>query len=171
MPGFVVSIGVMRLEKRGSMAVSLSDVISASETGSNHCPGRPAPRLIQTLRKHLRAPLQQSLKVARTRYHRWRSGKVEYEDLTPQHKAFFLALSSLTHRIEDAKIALSRSVTSWNLDSPSEQAVTVAMPEDPFKSDSLMVSVRYSLSDLRKLFITGSGLASDYAQRGMTSLR
>ena len=38
----------MRLEKRGSMAVSLSDVISASETGSNHCPGRPAPRLIQT---------------------------------------------------------------------------------------------------------------------------
>ena len=30
------------------MAVSLSDVISASETGSNHCPGRPAPRLIQT---------------------------------------------------------------------------------------------------------------------------
>ena len=26
----------------------LSDVISASETGSNHCPGRPAPRLIQT---------------------------------------------------------------------------------------------------------------------------
>ena len=48
MPGFVVSIGVMRLEKRGSMAVSLSDVISASETGSNHCPGRPAPRLIQT---------------------------------------------------------------------------------------------------------------------------
>ena len=50
LPGFVVSIGVMRLEKRGSMAVSLSDVISASETGSNHCPGRPAPRLIQTLR-------------------------------------------------------------------------------------------------------------------------
>ena len=49
LPGFVVSIGVMRLEKRGSMAVSLSDVISASETGSNHCPGRPAPRLIQTL--------------------------------------------------------------------------------------------------------------------------
>ena len=44
-----MSIGVMRLEKRGSMAVSLSDVISASETGSNHCPGRPAPRLIQTL--------------------------------------------------------------------------------------------------------------------------
>ena len=33
-----MSIGVMRLEKRGSMAVSLSDVISASETGSNHCP-------------------------------------------------------------------------------------------------------------------------------------
>ena len=51
MPGFVVSIGVMRLEKRGSMAVSLSDVISASETGSNHCPGRPAPRLIQTRRR------------------------------------------------------------------------------------------------------------------------
>ena len=41
----------MRLEKRGSMAVSLSDVISASETGSNHCPGRPAPRLIQTRRR------------------------------------------------------------------------------------------------------------------------
>ena len=54
-----MSIGVMRLEKRGSMAVSLSDVISASETGSNHCPGRPAPRLIQTrvnkrARKHKR---------------------------------------------------------------------------------------------------------------------
>ena len=46
----------MRLEKRGSMAVSLSDVISASETGSNHCPGRPAPRLIQTpCRNHLRS--------------------------------------------------------------------------------------------------------------------
>ena len=29
--------------------VSLCDVISPSETGSNPCPGRPAPRLIQTL--------------------------------------------------------------------------------------------------------------------------
>ena len=28
--------------------VSLCDVISPSETGSNPCPGRPAPRLIQT---------------------------------------------------------------------------------------------------------------------------
>ena len=145
--------------------VSSSKEGDISQSGRNSRPlaGDSSPiggfhinRLIaeDLLRKHLRAPLQQSLKVARTRYHRWRSGKVEYEDLTPQHKAFFLALSSLTHRIEDAKIALSRSVTSWNLDSPSEQAVTVAMPEDPFKSDSLMVSVRYSLSDLRKLFIT-----------------
>ena len=52
-----MSIGVMRLEKRGSMAVSLSDVISASETGSNHCPGRPAPRLIQTHVGYLLSPV------------------------------------------------------------------------------------------------------------------
>ena len=31
--------------------VSLCDVISPSETGSNPCPGRPAPRLIQTRRE------------------------------------------------------------------------------------------------------------------------
>ena len=67
------------------------------------------------LRKNLARSLQGRLKESLHRYRRWRSGKIQYDDVGPRDQAFFLALRALIQRVEEAKVALSRSVFDWRL--------------------------------------------------------
>ena len=105
------------------------------------------------LRKTLDRSLQGALKESLQRYRRWRSGQLAYDDVGPRDQTFFLALRALVQRVEEAKIALSRSVISWNLDSSSNQTVPVPVPENPFEPATGFKNATYSLAEFRTLFV------------------
>ena len=105
------------------------------------------------LRKNLARSLQGPLRDSMQRYRRWRSGKIEYDDVGPRDQSFFLALRALVQRVEEVKVALSRSVVTWDLDSSIDQTVPVLVPENPFEPDTSFKNARYSLHEFRRLFV------------------
>ena len=105
------------------------------------------------LRKNLLRSLQGPFKESMQRYRRWMSGKLEYDDVRPRDQAFFFSLRALIQRVEEVKVALSRSVVSWDLDSSSNQTVPVLVPENPFEPTTSMKNARYSLAEFKRLFL------------------
>lgn len=85
-------------------------------------------------------------------YRKWRRNDISLAGISEEQKYFIQQFHILSHEIEDAKLALSRSITDWKLDSPLALSVPVAIPENPF-AESPMISLQLSGTEFRDVFI------------------
>ena len=110
----------------------------------------------QLLRDNLVKSLHRQLNDSLKRYHRWRRGDIMYDDVGLKDQNFFRSMRALVQRVEDCKIALSRSVIRWDLediDSAQNQTVPLLIPDNPFESSTNMKNVSYSIGRFQSLFV------------------
>ena len=110
----------------------------------------------ELLRNNLDSSLHKQLNDSLKRYRRWRSGKIMYDDVSSNDQNFFRSMRALVQRVEDGKIALSRSVIGWDLidlNSSQNQTVPLSIPENPFESSTNMKNGIYSLGRFQNLFV------------------
>lgn len=110
----------------------------------------------ELLRTNLPRSLQKELNASLKRYRRWRSGQIRFDDVSHDDQIFFRSMRALVQRVEDSKIALSRSVPRWtlaDLDSDRNQTVPLLIPENPYEISSNMKNVSYSVGKFRTLFV------------------
>src|ERR1017187_10454706 len=86
-------------------------------------------------------------------YRRWRRNEISLAEISEQNREFIRQFDGLCHEIEDTKLALSRSIVDWKLDSPVPVSVPVAIPENPFVPTAPMVNCQLSATEFRAIFI------------------
>jgi molecular chaperone DnaK (HSP70) len=99
--------------------------------------------------RHLAAKLHTGLEL----YRKWRRNEISLAGIAEEQKEFIQQFDSLCHEIEDAKLALSRSITDWRLDSSVSVSVPVVIPENPFVATSPMVNCQLSANEFREIFV------------------
>ncbi len=93
------------------------------------------------------------LKTAFREYREWIEGRHALEALDIRYRRFIERFHDLVHRVETTKIALSRSVSDWSLDSEPRFSVSVSVPTDPFSERTTTSAVSISVSDFREIFV------------------
>jgi len=99
--------------------------------------------------RHLSSKLRTGFDV----YRRWRRGELGLSTLAEEHKNLVQILHALSHDLEDAKLALSRSIGDWRLDARLPLSVPVAIPSNPFTADPTIVNGQLTADDFRDSFV------------------
>lgn len=86
-------------------------------------------------------------------YSKWRRDGTDISTLGTEYQHFIRNLNALAYRIEDAKLALSRTIRNWKLDAAETASVPVAVPSDPFSSMVALTTIYLSASDFREVFL------------------
>jgi hypothetical protein len=82
-------------------------------------------------------------------YRRWLRNEISLAEISEQNKEFIRQFDGLCHEIEDTKLALSRSIVEWKLDSLVTVSMPVAIPENPFVPAAPMVNCQLSATEFR----------------------
>ena len=85
-------------------------------------------------------------------YRRWRRGDLRPEEIAEDYKYFILNFHSLSHDIEEAKIALCKSISDWRLDVPLSASVPVTVPANPFSPEASM-NFQLTAQEFRNVFV------------------
>ncbi len=85
-------------------------------------------------------------------YRKWRRNDIGLPGLSEEQKHFIQQFHTLSHEIEDTKLAVSRSITDWHLDAPLNLSVPIAIPANPFMT-SPMVNCQLSATEFRDVFV------------------
>ena len=86
-------------------------------------------------------------------YAKWRRGREELSDYSPEYQNFVKKFHALTHTVENPKLTICRSVRDWRLDSTLDLKVPALIPSDPFSADSENQTAYLSAQRLRELFV------------------
>lgn len=110
--------------------------------------------LLESLLQKYLAPRNLTAKLATgiDLYRKWRRNDISLAAISEEQKNFVQQFHVLSHEIEDAKLALSRSITDWRLDAPLALSVPVAIPANPF-AESAMINGQLSATEFREVFI------------------
>lgn len=87
-------------------------------------------------------------------HQRWQDGELDIEDLNQRNRIFIRWYDEFLRQVERKKIELSRSIVSWDLESPIVQSVIFDVPEDPFREDSAEVTIRLTGEELREIVVS-----------------
>jgi hypothetical protein len=85
-------------------------------------------------------------------YRRWRRNDIGLAGMSEEQQHFIQQFHVLSHEIEDAKVALSRSITDWRLDAALSLSVPVAIPANPF-AVSPMINCQLSATEFREVLV------------------
>jgi hypothetical protein len=85
-------------------------------------------------------------------YRKWRRNDFSLSGMSEEHKHFVQNFHVLSHEIEDAKLALSRSITDWRLDAALSLSVPIALPANPFAL-SPAINCQLSGVEFRDVFV------------------
>ena len=99
-------------------------------------------------------PTVPKFKTALREYKEWLEGNRSLDALAPGYKTFIDVFHRLIHRIENLKLALSRTITDWSLSSEQRFSASIAVPRDPFDPGSPNVTVAMSVGELRDVFVS-----------------
>lgn len=109
-------------------------------------------RIAETLFKK-RYAVDAQLKRGLQQYWDWRAGKVDLGTLDLRYRNFICHFHGVAHQAERLKIALCRSITSWDLEKDTARAVLASLPADPFADDDCpAVEARFTALDFQTLF-------------------
>jgi molecular chaperone DnaK (HSP70) len=152
--GGTFDVCVIETTKSGDVAAGgqMAKPLSAS---SKAIGGYFLNRMIaEHLIRKLLAPknISSKLQKAFQEYARWRKEGSDLSALSSENQNFIKHFHRLTYRVEDAKLALSRSIRKWRLDSEETATVSVSVPSDPFFEESPAAHIQFSASDFRELF-------------------
>lgn len=86
-------------------------------------------------------------------YSRWRRGEVDLETARPDLRNFAINFHRTAVELEEAKLALCRQVTNWNLDAALTQRTPIRLPVNPFTENPATKSVPLSATQLRTVFL------------------
>lgn len=84
-------------------------------------------------------------------YRNRREGKVS--KLVGDNKVFYDNMRDIVHRIEKAKITLSRRIDDWSLEKDLSDRVPMKLPGKPWEDDSEVVQTYVTASNLKDIFI------------------
>lgn len=107
----------------------------------------------QVIRKVAGSSARQKIKKALDAYQAWYNHKTKFEHLDKRYQDFVLHFDRVVHGVEEAKLALCKSMSHWSLGASLAQSVPCVVPKDPFVHDTPNVSVQYSADELRGLFV------------------
>ena len=96
--------------------------------------------------------LDTHIKTGLREYRDWHDGRRVIDSLDLRYQAFIENFHALVHRVENLKLALSRAVTDWSLESGQGFSASIGMPVDPFVLDGKLTHAAISVGDLRKIF-------------------
>lgn len=85
-------------------------------------------------------------------YTKWRLNEASLEAARPDSRNFAVNFHRTALELEDAKLALCRAITTWDLDAPLSQCTNVRLPADPFVENPASKSVQLSATELRAIF-------------------
>ena len=86
-------------------------------------------------------------------YSKWRLGEVDLETSRTDLRNFAINFHRTAVELEDAKLALCRQITNWNLDAALTQRTQIRLPVDPFVDSTATKSIPFSATQLRAVFI------------------
>ena len=86
-------------------------------------------------------------------YAKWRRGEADLDTARTDLRNFATNFHRAALELEDAKLALCRGVTNWNLDAPLTQRTLVRLPVDSFAENPSTKSVPLSATELRTIFV------------------
>lgn len=111
-------------------------------------------RLAEDLfRENLGQSKRDQFKLGIQLYSRWRRGEVDLETARTDLRNFAIHFHRTAIELEDAKLALCRQITNWNLEAALTQQTQVRLPVDPFTDNPATKSIPFSATRLRAVFI------------------
>jgi len=105
------------------------------------------------VRKVLKNSSESRLGTAMREYKKWLHGENDLEVLDSRYKQFIINFHALVHRVEKAKIELSRSITDWSLDANVQHSTSVDVPADPFSSSLSKLPIALTVADFLQVFV------------------
>ncbi|GAB6267995.1 MAG: hypothetical protein STSR0002_07360 [Smithella sp.] len=108
----------------------------------------------ELFRKLLGKDLSSKFKKSLDAYKSWRKGQIDNLDiLGADVRNFINHFHSTAHKIEEPKIALCKSIISWNLDAKLDVTFPISLPENPFVAEPRYVNFNLSGMELREIFV------------------
>jgi hypothetical protein len=98
--------------------------------------------------------LEAAIKTGLHEYKEWQEGHRTLETIHEKYRSFISHFHRLVHQVEVVKLALSRSVSDWNLSAEQRFSVSIPVALDPFDANSRQTPVSMSTSELREVFIS-----------------
>lgn len=155
--GGTFDVCIIETTKEGEIDLNETRLLSkARSAASKPIGGFYVNRMVveALLRKYLSAKgLTSKLNTGLKHYPKWRRGEIGLEAISEEQREFFQQFQNLSHEIEDGKLALSRSITDWRLDSSASISVPVAIPDNPFVPGSSVINCQLSVSEFRNVFV------------------
>jgi len=96
--------------------------------------------------------LKEAIRKGFENFYRWREGSLDIEQLSTKNQNFLRWLGRFLRLVEAAKVQLSRRIGDWSLSAELSAAISLEVPEDPFRTDSVMLPTRFTASFLREVF-------------------
>ena len=85
-------------------------------------------------------------------YEEWRKGEKDFTNFEEMNN-FINKFHDLIYELENAKIALCRSITNWDIDNLYKVSVPIGIPSNPFGSDGQKIDGKITVNDFFKVFI------------------
>jgi hypothetical protein len=86
-------------------------------------------------------------------YTKWRKNEADLSTVSKEYSSFVENFDTSIYAIENPKITVCNNLTNWSLDAALSLTVPVVMPENPFSTESRLVNLQLSATDLREVFI------------------
>jgi len=98
--------------------------------------------------------LSSKFKKAIDAYRSWRKGQIDNLDILGDDvRNFINHFHQAAHKIEEPKIALCKSIISWNLDARLDVTFPISLPENPFVAEPRYANLNLSGMELREIFV------------------
>ncbi len=152
--GGTFDVSLIETTKNGDIAVGnrMARPLAAS---SKAVGGYAVNKIIaEHLTRKLPIASSQRSKLAKAfqEYARWRRDGIDIAALAVDYQNFIRNFNALIYRIEDAKLALSRTIRQWKLDAADATSVPIAVPADPFSVNPSLTTLYLAAPEFRTLF-------------------
>jgi hypothetical protein len=116
----------------------------------------------ELFRRHLSAypgHRDAKLETALDTYKKWRREPDFHLDATsPDYRVFIKRFHRVVHEVEHLKIALCAQIADWHLDAPITFAAPVALPEDPYSTETRFINAKLAATEFRNCSKTKYGI-------------